>query len=203
MDPQKLQQGAAQLQAEVGQAVAGFKAKGWEHFKKALVVAAALGLVGYAALYKTTAAQLRVVKRKAFQMREVAKVAQDYRDLKAKLAAVSGRFPTEAERKDWLFNLVLASAKAEGIAIESISSQKETERGDLPFVKVSIDVTGRGAYHGVGALLARLEGTGKFIQVEGFNLSKVSSGEGAGAPTGMNTATLTVATVIPKGMAGL
>jgi len=203
MDQAKLQATAAQIQDELNQAVSGFKSRGWEHFKKVLVVAFVLAGVGYAVLFRTTAAQVKAIKVKVNQLRDVSKYAVEYRDDKMRLAGLKDKFPTEAEHKDWIFNLVLTSAKENGIAIDSISSQKEEDRTDVPFIKLSIDVVGKGTYHQVGAWVARLEGTGKFTQVENFALTKARESNPDAPPSGLTSAQLTLATVIPKGMEGL
>jgi len=203
MDQQQIQQIVAQLQDELNTAVAGFKAKGFDYFKKVLAVAAALALVGYFALYRTSTAQLTSVKRQVSVLREVAKYARDYRSLKDQIAVLEDKFPTEAERKDWLFALVLGSAKQSGLSIESISAQKEEERGDMPFVKVSIDVTAKGTYHQIGDWIARLEGAPRFTQIESFVITKFREGGAEAPPMGLNLVQLTLATVIPKGLEGL
>lgn len=205
IDRQRLQQLSVQAQDELNQALEGFKRKGWEHFRKVLAVAAALGVVGYVGLYKSTASSLVVVKRKVGLLREVSKYALEYRDYKLKLAALKEKFPTEAEQKDWLFSLLLGSAKQEQIAIDAISSQREEARPELPFLKLAIDVTAKGGYHQVGGWVARLESAGRFTQVEGMNLSKIrrSGPEAAAADSGNTVVQLTLATVIPRGAEGL
>ncbi len=204
MDQQKINQALIQFQDELNQAVAGFKMKGWEHFKKVLGVAAALAFVGYALLYKATASQLNTVSRKVVTLREISKYAAEYKDLKTKVDGLKDHFPSETDRKDWLFNLILTSAKEQGIAIDAISSQKDEERPDLPFIKLSIDVQAKGTYEQVGNWLAKLEGTGKFTQVENLSLSKLGrggdSGEQLSMPSKNNTVSLTLTTVIPRGL---
>ena len=203
MDQQKLQALAQQLQDELNQAVHGFQTRGAEHFKKVLAVAGVLAVVGYMGLFRTTSAQLKTLHQKVTQLRDIAKYAKEYQEDKMKLAGIKDKFPGEAEHKDWLFNLLMTSAHEEGISVDSISTQKEEEKGDLPFVKLEIDVMAKATYAQAGAWIARLEGTGKFTQVEVLTFTKARDPNPDAPPSGMNALQITLATALPKGVEGL
>lgn len=200
MDQQQLQRYFLQFQDELNQAIAGFNAKGWEYFKKVLIVAFVLAAFGYMLLYKTTAAQLSSVQSNVRRFTELAKYGQQYKDQKAQIAGIKDKFIGEADRKDWLFNLLYGTSREQGIAIDSISSQKEVEKPDQPFVKLSIDVSCRGTYQQVGKWIAELESAPHFTQIESFSMTKVKDTDPDAPPAGMNTVNMTVSTVLPKGI---
>ena len=202
MTQESLRQAMHRVQDELDQAVAGFNARGAEYFQKAFFAAGLLVLAGYFVLYRPSAAQLASLRMQVRSLEEIDKFSGQYHDFKAKISDLKGRFPTEADRKDWLFNLIYNSARDQGISIQSISSQRDEDRPEMPFVKLSIQANCKGTFQQIGSWIGRLEGASRFVQIETITLSKVHEMTADPASTGMETVILTVATVIPKGSEG-
>ncbi len=144
--------------------------KGFEPFKKPLMIAVPSLLALYALVYSPTSSRLSDAKSKLENMQVVAQHADSYDEAKTKLSAYQRKLPLVKDKDEWLNYLITSSARTAGISIDSMSSQRETEVGN--YLVVSRDVAVTTTYHKFGAWLAEIENSKIFLRVASLTVRR-------------------------------
>jgi hypothetical protein len=164
--------------------------KGFEPFKRPLIIAGPTLLVIYAAVYAPLGSRLTVASSQLANDEVVARFAADYEDSKTKLAAYQRKLPLVKDKDEWLNYILTTTGRNYGISFDSISSQKESEVGN--FIVASREVSVTTTYAKLGAWFAEIENSPIYLKIVDMGLHKDQANPGA------VKATFKLATVFPK-----
>lgn len=167
LDAKSLQAIAEKLKERISEEAAevwdGFRAKGAKHFQKQLIIVLVLFLVSYYLIYRPASERLAKVQFQVYSKNALVSVANEYEDIRSRLAPHYGRLPRMSEKNGWLFNQVFALAREDGIQLDSIGSQVEKKIDN--FLLLSLNVSMELSYEKLGAFIARLEESKKLLRV--------------------------------------
>ncbi len=144
--------------------------KGFEPFKKPLIIAVPSLIVLYAAVYSPLGSKLSSSATQVESMRVVAEYAGEYENSKTKLSAYQRKLPLIKDKDEWLNYLITNTARAYGVSFDSLSAQKETEVGN--YLVVSRDVMVTTTYANLGRWLADIENSKIFLRVSELTLRR-------------------------------
>jgi type II secretory pathway component PulM len=164
--------------------------KGFEPFKKPLMIAGPSLLVLYAAVYSPLTGKVSSTSNQLESMKVVAQYAGDYEDAKTRLAAYQRRLPFIKDKDEWLNYVITTTARAYGISFDSLSAQKETEVGN--YLVVSREVMVTTTYANLGRWIAEIENSKILLRVTDLTIRRSEDNPGT------VKVTFTLATVFSK-----
>lgn len=137
--------------------------KGFEPFKKPLMIAGPSLLVLYVAVYSPLTSKVQTSRSQAESMKVVAQYAGEYEDAKTRLTAYQRRLPFIKDKDEWLNYVITNTARAYGISFDSLSAQKETEVGN--YLVVSREVMVTTTYANLGRWISEIENSKILLRV--------------------------------------
>jgi hypothetical protein len=144
--------------------------KGFEPFKKPLIIAGPTLLVLYAAVYNPLGGRLSVASKELANAEVVAQFSDSYDDAKTKLSAYQRKLPLAKDKDEWLNFILTSTARNYGIAFDGMTAQVETEVGN--FVLVSREVTVTTTYAKLGAWVAEIENSPIYLKIVNMTIHK-------------------------------
>jgi hypothetical protein len=164
--------------------------KGFEPFKRPLIIAVPSLLLLYAIVYYPLGGRLSLASAQLHSDEVVAQFAGNYTDAKSRLSAYQRKLPLLKDKDEWLNYILTSSARTYGISFDSMGAQRESEVGN--FVLVSREVSVTTTYAKFGAWLAEIENSPIYLKVVEMDLHKNLDNPGT------IKVTFKLATVFPK-----
>lgn len=140
-----------------------YSEKGIEPFKKPLFFALTVLLIIYTAVYAPLRSRMARRSAELVKFEVISQNYQEYNDAKSKLSFCQAKLPLIKDKGEWLNYVITTNAKKNGIVIESLSAQEETEISGFLMVSRSVSVIT--SYAKLGAWLADIENSPILLKV--------------------------------------
>lgn len=145
--------------------------KGLAPFKKPLLISISVMLGVYALVYSPVQSRISARKMELEKWQVIEKYASEFESADRKIRQYRERLPLLKDKEEWLSGLMNSAARANGMSIDSLSTQAETESGD--YLLVSREASLTTTYAQFGKWLADIERTPAFVRVSGVTITKI------------------------------
>jgi hypothetical protein len=190
MNAQSLKAGLVLLLREFSITSSTLREKGGHRFSKAFMFGAVLVLGSYALIYSPPQKKSSLLARRIEAAKARAEFGEQYKTVADQLGLAYKRLPADSDRAQWLSNSIRDSLSAGGLVTEDFNPVRETENGGLYYQVSMVSVKLR--FSEFFDWLLRIEAAQPMMHVQSVEIMKKLG------PVGVNTATIEVATVIPK-----
>jgi hypothetical protein len=169
--------------------------KGWKHFQNAFLLAGGAFVISYILIYRGTASKLETLQRDIKNEQGRVDSAKSYANLRTRLQDLYAQMPRPEKKDGWLFDRLLQTASGQGIVLDKIGGQIESQAKDCSIL--TIQITAHMTYVQMGKWLQALENQTPTLMVTAIQYAKPEGGRQA-ASLGPNDVTMEISTVIPK-----
>ncbi|MBI4060088.1 MAG: hypothetical protein HY403_01525 [Elusimicrobia bacterium] len=178
------------LRAEADLVIVTVRDKGAQRFGKAFGLSAFLVMAAYAGVYKPPQKKIARLTRQIDAARAVSEAGARYLDLRGQLAETYQALPRLQDRQQWLWNGMIDSLRANGLASDSYQPVSEMESKGLIFQTSTVQLTAK--FGDIYAWLMRVESAEPLMHVSRLSVTK------KGDRLGWNGVSASVMTAIPK-----
>lgn len=150
--------------------------KGFEPFKKPLMVAVPLLLVFYMVVYRPMDGKITDAAYRLESSKVISSEAGDYNDVKLRLYSFQSKLPRYKDKDDWLNYVLTNTAKTNGVSIDLLGAQTENEEGGFVIASRKVELTLD--YNTLGKWLADIENSSIFLRIVSLNAVKIPGTQG-------------------------
>ncbi len=163
--------------------------RGFEPFKKPLLIAAPVLLVLYGAVYVPSSDKYQSKKLEVEHLEAISVHYREYNDMLARKTELRRRLPLAKDKGEWLSYILASTSRDHGITFDSLLAQEEQKAGPLVLVSRGASVTS--TYDKIGKWLAEIENSKIYLKITQLQISRR-----AAAP-GMLKVTIKLSTMFP------
>ncbi len=176
--------------AELDLVVSTVRDKGPKRFGKAFGLAGLCTALAYFGIYRHAQTKITNLAQEIEKVKAMSEVGTQYKEIHDQLGAAYAILPQMGDRDQWLSNTMMDALRTKSLTPDSVKPVSETEANGLIFQTSTVDLTLR--FEELYLFLLRLESNKPLMHIHSLDLQKKSE------QLGMNTAVVSVMTVIPK-----
>lgn len=176
--------------AELDVVVGTIRDKGAKRFGKAFGLAGLCLILAYFGIYSHAQKKISHLSEEIEKVKAMSEVGAQYKEIRDQLGTAYAILPQMGDRDQWLSNTMMDALRSKGLTPDSVKPVSETETSGLIFQTSMVELTMR--FEDFYLFLSRLESNKPLMHIYSLDLQKKQE------PLGMNTAVVSVMTVIPK-----
>lgn len=150
-----------------------YSEKGFDPFKKPVLMALPALLILYGAVYSPSSDKLAAKRIDHENLGAISVYYSDYKDMKSRKDELRRKLPLHKDKGEWLSYILTSTSKDHGITFDSLTAQEEQVAGPLVMVTRGASVTS--TYKQIGLWLAEMENSKIFLKITELNMTRSRS----------------------------